>query len=285
MAVRVAADLEVRLQRGAGDPGGEGDVVLHLRGHDSRLTLEVSDPAAFAGSADAPAVRAFAESLAATGVVVRVVHDGQLLVCLGAVRAPWWQRRATGSARIRLGSLRGAVTSARARARRAPAVLPSASLLPPTTMWPIAPTFARRSRRRVTGTHDPARGGSARLVLVREDVWGGERQPIFWLGDGVTIGSDPTCDVVLRGLAPLHARVEHDEEDEYVVRAVDGDVRVHGARVLGSVLRSGARVDLGPHHLAYYREEHADHGRPYYGRIGGELGRQRPQPPDDRPAV
>ncbi|MEQ4500363.1 hypothetical protein, partial [Nocardioides kribbensis] len=86
--MRVAADLEVRLQRGGGDPGGEDDVVLHLRGHDSRLTLEVSDPAAFAGSADAPAVRAFAESLAASGVVVRVVHDGRLLVCLGAVRAP-----------------------------------------------------------------------------------------------------------------------------------------------------------------------------------------------------
>jgi hypothetical protein len=71
----------------------------------------------------------------------------------------------------------------------------------------------------------------------------------------------------------------HDDEDEYVVVAVDGPVRVHGAPVTRQVLRTGARVDLGGRSLVFRREEYADHGRPYGGRIGGELGRQRRQPP------
>ena len=31
--------------------------------------------------------------------------------------------------------------------------------------------------------------------------------------------------------------------------------------------------------MSFYREEYADHGRPYGGRVGGEIGHQRPQPP------
>jgi hypothetical protein len=34
--------------------------------------------------------------------------------------------------------------------------------------------------------------------------------------------------------------------------------------------------------LTFVREEYADHGRPYGGRIGGELGRQRRQPSRER---
>ena len=41
---------------------------------------------------------------------------------------------------------------------------------------------------------------------------------------------------------------------------------------------TGTGVDLGEWHLSFFREEYADHGRPYGGRIGGELGHQRPQP-------
>jgi hypothetical protein len=36
---------------------------------------------------------------------------------------------------------------------------------------------------------------------------------------------------------------------------------------------------LGEWTMSFYREEYADHGRPYGGRIGGELGRQQAQPP------
>jgi hypothetical protein len=244
------------------------------------LDLAVDDPGAFAGSGDAAAVRALADLLAGSGVRVRVVHEGRRLVTLGDVTAPWWQRRGTGSRHIRLGSLRGAWTAARSRATRTEAVLPEAGLAPPGTPWPPAPTFARRVRRPVGPTHDPARGGSPRLVLAKQDAWAGERQPIFWLRDGdTTIGSASTCDIVLPGLDPLHATVRHDERDEYVLSSPTALTRVHGARVREQVLRTGARVDLGRWQLVYTREEWADHGRPYGGRIGGELGHQRPQPP------
>jgi hypothetical protein len=252
-----------------------------LRGAGHLLDLEVDDPGAFAGGRDAPAIRALAAALARRGLAVRVVHRGTHLVTFGAVRAPWWQRRATGSRHIRLGSLRGAWTSARSRTRSTAPVLPDRSLAPPTTLWPPAPTFLRRPRRTVTTTHDPARGGGARLVMVPGDeVWPGERQAVFWLSDGVTtIGSEDGCDVRLAGLAALHAEVVHDDDDEFVLVTHHPDTRVNGARVRRQVLRTGTRVRLGPWQLAYFREEYADHGRPYGGRIGGELGHQRPQPP------
>jgi hypothetical protein len=273
----VDADLTFSLER-----EGLAPITGHLRGSANQLTLEVSDPGAFAGAGDAVGIRALAESLAERGVRVRVEHASVHLVSLGAVRAPWWQRRATGSKRIRLGSLRGAWTSARSRVRGATPVLPTSAMLPPATMWPLAPTFAPRARRTVTTTHDPGRGGSPRLVLEKASVWAGEKQPVFWLEDGQTIGSAPDNAIVLPGLEDVHARLVHDEDDEWVVVALAGTTRVHGAAVDRQILRTGARVEVGTHVLAFRRDEHADHGRPYYGRIGGELGRQLPQPPRRR---
>ncbi len=274
MSSVVEADLSVDLEI-AGRPA----VHVRLHGQANRLRLEVDDPGAFAGTRDAPVVRALAESLAGRGVVVRVESHGQHLVSLGAVSAPWWQRRITGSRRIRLGSLRGAFTSARSRSRSTEAVLPDATMLPPTTLWPPVPTFGRPRRRRITTTHDPARGGSPRLVLAKEAVWAGERQPVFPLQERTTIGSDAGADVRLPGLEPQHAVIEHDERDEYVVTALAGPVRVHGAFVEHQMLRTGARIEVGGHCLVFHREEYADHGRPFGGRIGGEAGHQVPQPP------
>ena len=71
--------------------------------------------------------------------------------------------------------------------------------------------------------------------------------------------------------------------DEYVVHALDPDTRVNGARVDQQFLRTGSRLRVGRWTLAYSRDEYADHGRPHGGRIGGELGRQQPQPPRRRP--
>jgi len=254
-----------------------------LRGAGTRFVLEVDDPGVFAGGRDAPAIRRLAAALAARGMAVRVVQGDSHLVTFGAVRAPWWQRRATGSRFIRLGSLRGAWTSARSRTRDTAPVLPDATLAPPSTLWPPAPTFLRRPRSRVTTTHDPARGGGPRLVLVAgQDVWPGQRQAVYWLRDTVTsIGSGDGCDVCLPGLPDLQAEVHHDDADELVIVARSPGVRVNGAQVRRQLLRTGARVEIGPWQLAYYREEFADHGRPYGGRIGGELGHQRPQPPRD----
>lgn len=278
MALEVAADLTFEVER-------EDGSVLHGRVHGDhgRLRVDVDDPGAFAGRADAPAIRAIAEALAPLGLVVEVHASGRALVLLGAVSAPWWQRRATGSRRIRMASLRGAWTAARARAGRTESVMPSTELAPPLPMWPIAPTFQRRVRRPPGTTHDASRGGGARLVLFRPDVRAGSRQPLYWLGEETSIGSDPGCDVVLPGLEPRHAVVRHDDDDEYVIEAVAGITRMHGERLdRPRALRTGTRVTLGEHLLIFSRAEHADHGRPFGGRIGGEFGHQIPQPPRRR---
>ncbi len=274
MSLSLVADLEFTLERPGTTP-----VQGRLRGSGRHLTLEVDDPGAFAGAGDAVSVRSVAEVLATQGLVLRVIHRGDHLVSLGAVSSPWWQRRVTGTRRIRLGSLRGVWTSARSRARGTEPALPGPGLVPPGTMLPLFPTMRRRNRRPVGTTHDPAHGGGARLVLAAEMVAPGERQPVFWLEDGMLIGSEAGCDVVLPGLEAVHARIVHDERDEWVIKAVEGVTRVHGAPVVAQILRTGTRVDLGPHRLAYFREEYADHGRPFGGRIGGEAGRQLPQPP------
>jgi hypothetical protein len=277
----ILADLEFEVEL-------EGRPAVHgsLRGTRNRLVLDVDDPSALAGGADAPVVRAVARALAGRGIQVRVVRGDRHLITLGDVRAPWWQRLGTRSRHIRLGSARGVLTSARARSGGAPSVLPDASLVPPGTLLPLLPTLGRRrGRDRPTTTHDPARGGGPRLVFaVGNRLVPPDRRRIVWLDDAVTtIGSDPDCDVVLEGLAPLHAEVQHDERDEFVLVAHAPETRVHGAAVERGLLRTGTRVQLGAWLLTYYREEYADHGRPYGGRIGGELGRQRPQPP--RPAA
>jgi hypothetical protein len=252
-----------------------------LTGRGSNLVLRLSDPAAFAGGADAAGVRRLADELADLGLVVRVCDaDGAALVALGAVRSPWWQRPVTRSAHLRVAGVRGLGAAARGRWRRDDARLPGGGLLPPRTPYPIAPTFLRRPVRRVTTTHDPGRGGGPRLVEVPADGIARTAHPVHWLQrDVTTIGSDAACDVVLTGLAPLHAEVRHDEADEFVLVAHHPDVRVHGERVTTRLLRTSARVDLGPRTLTFVREEYADHGRPFGGRIGGELGVQRRQPP------
>jgi len=185
MALVLSADLSIELETASG-----ATVHARLHGQANRLLLEVDDAGAFAGAGDATAVRGLAEGLSARGVVVRVVSEGRDLVSLGAVSAPWWQRRVTGSRRIRLGSMRGAFTRVRSRARRTAPVLPDATLIPPATLWPLTPTLRRPVRRPVTTTHDPARGGAPRLVLAKEDVWEGEHLSVYRLGERITIGSD-----------------------------------------------------------------------------------------------
>ena len=65
--------------------------------------------------------------------------------------------------------------------------------------------------------------------------------------------------------------------EQYAVEVVLEDV--NGAPVDSSLLRTASRVQLGEWTMTFYREEYADHGRPYGGRVGGEIGHQRPQPP------
>ena len=130
----------------------------------------------------------------------------------------------------------------------------------------------------VTTTHGGYGDGHPVLVLaVGEHGWSGERQPVFALDHEVTtIGSAPGSDIRLTGLAPLHARIVHDERDDYVLAllapgeapaATDDDP----AGTPGpQPLRAGSTFRIGGCALTFLRAESADHGRPSGGRAGGE---------------
>ena len=275
--VLVDADLTLTLTpaRGQGTP-----VEAHLTGSGTQLRLEVSRPAALADLRGRRAVAALADQLAHDGLRVRVVVDGRELMVLGAPRSSWWQARITGSRHIkihRFGAF-GALALRRPAGGSSP-LLPVRDLTPPATPIPIAPTFLRRPRGPVTTTHDPSGGGDPRLVAWPGDP---ERRQVLHLRRGVTtLGGDPGDDIVLPGM-PAHAvEVRRNADDEYVLvnQARRKDCRLNGEVVLERILRTGARLEVGTSTLVYAREEYADHGRPYGGRIGGELGHQRPQPP------
>ncbi|MCU1515262.1 MAG: hypothetical protein JWO10_2352 [Microbacteriaceae bacterium] len=121
--------------------------------------------------------------------------------------------------------------------------------------------------------------------MIGSENWDGSPARQFALDAEVTaIGSAPTCDLVLMGLDRAHAQIRHDANDEYVLyssghvsvgsRPGDGNGREDG----GIVLRTGSPIGLGKWRLGFFREEFADHGRPFGGRAGGELSYQRSQP-------
>jgi hypothetical protein len=266
------------------DVPGAASVSGSLEGTGSDLVLKVSDPAAFAGSDDAASLRRLAGELSRLGLTVQVRDRRDVpLLTMGDVRCPWWQRPITRSPHLRVAGVRGLAAAGRGRTRGESPALPQGALAPPATPYPFAPTFLRRPVRRVTTTHDPNRGGLPRLVelLAEEGTLGGPK--VHWLQHERTlIGSDPSCDVVLPGLSPAHAEIRQDEADEFTIVALDPETRVHGRRVHTAVLRTAARIELGlgaeRRILTFVREEYADHGRPYGGRVGGELGHQRSQP-------
>ena len=280
----MAADLTVDVDLDFSvDIPGSRTVTGSLTGSGKLLELRVSDPSLFAGRSDSGAIRGLAQALAGKGLAVSVVSSSGPLVTLGASRTSWLQRRLTGSRYIRVERGAGLWSLVRGRTQSpAGGALPAADLAPPPTLTPIAPTLARRRRSPLTTTHDPDRGGNPRLILpLGPYPRVGERPHVFMLRDDVTtIGTGVDCDIRLPGLEPMHAEILHDDEDEFVLKRIGiaADTRVHGAPVQSAILRTGCGIDLGEWHVSFFREEYADHGRPYGGRIGGELGHQRPQP-------
>jgi hypothetical protein len=274
----VDADLQFSV-----DIPGQRSVSGALTGSGTTLHLRVSHPDLFAGRSAKNAIRGLAKGLADRGLSLSVVTPSGPLVTVGAARTSWLQRRVTGSRHIRIerGAGLGFLLRGRHRASRGGA-LPAAELTPPPTPLPLAPTMARRPRRPVTTTHDPNRGGSPRLFISRgPQARMPDRHTTPLRDDITTIGAGADCDIRLPGLEALHAVIQHDDEDEFVLVRRSGSpdsTRVHGAPVDTAILRTGSGIDLGQWRLSYYREEYADHGRPYGGRIGGELGRQRTQP-------
>ncbi len=132
-----------------------------------------------------------------------------------------------------------------------------------------------------TTTHAEWGAGSPRLRITSET----ERFVHDLTADLTRLGAAEGSDVVLAGADPLHATIEHDERDEFVLT-------LHGAGEMSAnpqaaathdgdrsaTLRTGARFTAGPWTIVYMRDEFADHGRPYGGRQGGEGEHQRPQP-------
>ena len=275
--------LDIDLTFSLAEPAVEGEPEARLAGTvkaaGSVVDIFVDDPTAFRGN-NLPGLgqaRSFAKGLADRGLVVSVSGSKGLIVSLGAVDSSLAQRLITRSPHIRLGSP-ATLAPLLGLGRRALVTGDSPSLLPPGTPFPLVPTVNRRIKRTITTTHYLPGGGRPRLIFVQNsETWNGQVPREFELTDErVTIGSGEDATLRLPGLEDLHAEVLHTEDDEYVLVP-------HGV-ITGSmngrqeaVLRTGARIQLGGWALAFFREEYADHGRPFGGRNGGELSYQRPQ--------
>ncbi|RJT88686.1 FHA domain-containing protein [Cryobacterium melibiosiphilum] len=231
-------------------------------------------------------VRGIADELAKQGLTVALTGPAGLIAKIGAVDAPLLQRLVTKSPHITLGAASALAPLLLGRSRAA--TRPVAVSLPPATLFPLVPTLDRKNRRRVTTTHYTPGSGRPRLIfVVGSKNWDGTPPREFnLLPTTTTIGSAAEASLQLSGLKSFHAEIRHDENDEYVLYPlgeVSGNVRESDddtfARGRGQILRTGARIEMGPWRMAYFREEFADHGRPFGGRVGGELAVQKPQPP------
>ena len=220
-------------------------------------------------------IRPLAKALSELGLSVVVDGPEGRIISLGAVEVPASQRLVTRSRHIRLGKM-GVLASILKRGRRAPAQ--GFSLAPPGTLLPLLPTVKRKIPRRITTTHYTSGGGRPRLIFVQDSqVWNGQVPREFSLSaERVRIGSDESADLQLPGLEAVHAEIVHNDRDEYVL-VRHGKVSGSFGPGASSVLRTGARLQMGSWCLAFFREEFADHGRPFGGRSGGEFAYQRPQ--------
>lgn len=290
-STRLDIELEFSLaepDRTSADPSGEASPTADtMSGTITAQGLEIevysSNPALFvqSGTTKLKEIRGIAAALAERGLTVSLSGPDGLIAKLGAVRPSVTQRLLTGSPHIGLGS-RNALAPLLKRRNAKTATTP-AMVLPPGTLFPLIPTFDRQIRRRITTTHYAPGGGRPRLFfIVGSETWNGQMPREFELkADVTTIGSSTDADLQLPGLLPFHAEIRHDAENEYVLHSlgeVGGGARpLRGQDAHERVLRTGARMVMGEWRIGFFREEYADHGRPHGGRIGGEMGHQKPQ--------
>lgn len=277
-SLRLDIDIEFSLEEPAADGKPEARLSGTVKAAGQQVDIFVDDPASFRGN-NLPGigqVRTVAKELADRGLAVSVSGPKGLLVSIGAVESSITQRLITRSPHIRLGSP-GTLAPLLGIGKRALEKGDSPSLIPPGTPFPLVPTVNRRIKRTITTTHYLHGGGRPRLIFVQNsDTWNGQIPREFELGERTTIGSAADSTLQLTGLEDLHAEVVHTADDEYVLvphGVITGSVNGREE----SILRTGARIQLGEWALAFFREEYADHGRPYGGRNGGELSYQRPQ--------
>ncbi len=251
----------------------------------SEIRIVVSDPSRLPGNGrrTLAELSTVAEALASRGISVKLEGPDGPILQLGDVKSGALQRVITGSKHIRLGSVAAVAPLLVRRNGDRTLTFP----IPPETPLPLVPTINRTVRRRITTTHYTPGSGRPRLIFaVGDSSWDGSRPREFdLLPTKTVIGSGEEADLRLPGLAPIHAEIRHEGDDEYVLYGFD-QVGGGGAREQGPgrdrggrILRTGARIELGDWRLAYFRAEFADHGRPYGGRQGGEFSDQRKQPP------
>jgi len=281
MASQARLDIDLQFSMSADDtrPAVVGSVSAD--GTDVTVALREGAVALPDNRTGLTAARVIGAELAKLGLSVCLTTPRGVVGTVGAVRAPWFQRLVTRSPHLKLGSLSAL------RALRRDGHGPDAQHvdLPPFTLFPPAPTIQRRMLRRPTTTHYLPGSGRPRLIFaVQSGTWDGKAPREFDLLPEVTvISSADSADLQLPNLGTAQARVVHTDDDEYVLY-VSGQEAEAGHPVLvdspspGRTLRTGALVALGPWRLAFFREEFADHGRPFGGRAGGEFEVQRPQP-------
>lgn len=274
MAPRFRADinLDFSLQEASGE---EARGSVRASGNEVVVALDRIDALLSHRMPSLGDLRPLAKTLSDQGLSVVVDGPDGRIISLGAVDAPASQRVITRSPHIKLGKL-GALAPMLKRGRRAPAR--AFSLLPPGTLLPLLPTVKRRIPRRITTTHYTRGGGRPRLIFVQDSKsWNGQVPREFSLTEErVRIGSDASAQLQLPGLDGLHAEIVHNDRDEYVL-VRHGKVSGSFGPGSASVLRTGSRLQMGEWCLAFFREEFADHGRPFGGRSGGEFAYQRPQ--------
>ncbi|CAN5510051.1 hypothetical protein BH23ACT6_BH23ACT6_02450 [soil metagenome] len=278
MAARwaIEADLTFSVHTPSADDESQEVTTGTITGQGRHLEVRFDDLSAVSSGSSLGQGRLVAAELARQGVVVTLIGPDGPVVSVGDVTANRLARLLTRSKHIRVENWRAAASLAGSGGS-------SVKLAPPSTPWPIAPTFAW-SRRRATTTHDPDGGGHPSLVFAMgEAAQAGAPRRVFDLTpNGARIGSAETSALVLADVAEHHADVRRDENDEYVLvaRADDPPTKVNGVHLTDGneqVLRTGTRVQFGPWTMTYTRAEFADHGRPYGGRAGGELSEQRKQ--------
>lgn len=280
--VDTTTHLDIDLRFSLDEPDDAGSPLtgsVHANGLDIEVFL--SNPERFVHHhlTSLSALRTVAAGLAEHSLVVSLFGPDGLIARIGAVQAPLAQRIITRSPHLMLGTT-SAVTALIKRWRQGPGE--NLVLLPPSTPFPLVPTVSRRITRRVTTTHYAPGAGRARLIfVVGSENWDGRPPREFDLLPAVTrIGSAADADLRLDGLDGLHAEIRHDENDEYVLVAhgLVGGGSSTASPERGMILRTGARIEMGRWRMGFFREEYADHGRPYGGRLGGELSVQKPQP-------
>jgi hypothetical protein len=253
-----------------------GSVSGTVRVRDRHVEVTSDRLTALTGGTSMRDSRRLAATLARLGVTVSLADDRGTIITIGDVRARLVDRLLTRSRFVRISRWRDARAIATSSE---PAVLDIAAP-PPGTPWPPVPTVRRRWGP-ITTTHDPDGGGHPRLYLTdASDPAAPGPLGVYLLHPGTTtIGSGEGLDLRLAHLDALQAEIVCTDDDEYVLVARGTTVpsTVGGRQQSRQTLRTGSRIQLGPWRMSYVRDEFADHGRPYGGRIGGELGHQRSQ--------